>query len=176
MAAGNRTAAGTNIQQYNDYLSSSQYHPLLHHQMKLAKYPPTHHAHMDERHAPILMRQVAPPRYHHMDMSDHYPYSPYASQQYEGGADATAGDNERAWSRGSPGSGRYPRMGGAYIDPHQPRLVEVKRNAAGSLGISLGQAEMGGVVINAMSPACQSMTKGLLNLGDKILEVSFTEL
>ena len=79
------------------------------------------------------------------------------------------------WSRDSTGfsEGMYPRMGGENVDHAQPRLVEVMRNSAGSLGISLGSHEGGGVVINAVSPACQSMTKGQLAPGDKILEVSY---
>jgi multiple PDZ domain protein len=64
------------------------------------------------------------------------------------------------------------------MDPTQPHLVEVTRNATGSLGINLGQIEggAGGVTINGISPACQSMTKGRLNPGDRILEVNGIDL
>ena len=70
----------------------------------------------------------------------------------------------------------YPaRKGSGHMEPlGPPRIVEVKRDSNGSLGISLGLPEGGieGVVIIDLSPACSAINKGKLLLGDRILEVS----
>ena len=66
------------------------------------------------------------------------------------------------------------RKGAGHLEPKgSPRVVEVKRDTNGSLGISLGLPEGGieGVVIIDLSPACNAMNKGRLLLGDRILEV-----
>ena len=79
--------------------------------------------------------------------------------------------------RGVTGSGGGTGYSGLPVSVQElqgrPRMMELKRDSAGSLGISLcpGEGSVGGVYIMSLSPACQAASKGRLNPGDQILEV-----
>ena len=62
---------------------------------------------------------------------------------------------------------------GSQESQSRPRVVDLVRDSAGSLGISLysGEGPGGGVYIMNLSPACQAVAKGRLNPRDRILEV-----
>ena len=62
---------------------------------------------------------------------------------------------------------------GSQDSQSRPRVVDLVRDSAGSLGISLysGEGPGGGVYIMNLSPACQAVAKGRLNPRDRILEV-----
>ena len=62
---------------------------------------------------------------------------------------------------------------GSQESQGRPCVVDLMRDSAGSLGISLyrGEGPGGGVYIMNLSPACQAVAKGRLNPRDRILEV-----
>ena len=164
-----RVGAGTTNQYPGNAPTGNEYHyAALPH-----KFNTMRQTELERQQMTRLPQQLPPPP---MYNTDSYSFSSYSPQRYDGDYDHPTGRMYREqdgsgghWSHDGMMYG--PRMGGAYIDHSQPRMVEVKRNASGSLGISLGSTDGGGVVINAISPACQSMTKGQLVPGDKILEV-----
>ena len=91
------------------------------------------------------------------------------------GYDINQNRNVSEWQNNNKQPDNYPVRKGSYLEPiGSPRIVEVKRDSNGSLGISLGLPDGGieGVVIIDLSPACSAMNKGRLLLGDRILEVS----
>lgn len=142
--------------------------------------PPTHLM----THTPH--QQYQPDSYHHYMQYKHDP-----DVQNVGGAGMRSGNgtydmkqnrNVPDWQQGNQPIDNYSSrkvgatsLGNNHLEPlGPPRLVEVKRDGSGSLGISLGLPEGGieGVVIIDLSLACSSINKGKLLVGDRILEVS----
>ena len=160
-----RMGGGVSGQYGGNTGSGNEYHygPIPH------KYNTIHRAELEHQQMTRLPQLAPPPP--PMYSTDTYSFPTFSPQRYEGGGDYDPTPGRGHWSHEPTGVMYGARMGGAYIDHTQPRLVEVKRNASGSLGISLGSIEEGGVVINDISAGCQSMTKGQLVVGDKILEV-----